>query len=143
MAKAPRRATPRRAAPRRAPDNNAAVATADTASTTLRRQIFFWTATAVLLALFLYIFSGILLPFVAGMVVAPEDVALPEFDSRARLRGAVTDEDASGEVQPGSLRRQRLACHLRQIGIAVLRQRRRIKRPFGLRRRWTKRCLCA
>jgi len=70
MAKAPRRATPRRAAPRRAPDNNAAVATADTASTTLRRQIFFWTATAVLLALFLYIFSGILLPFVAGMVLA-------------------------------------------------------------------------
>ncbi|CDX22086.1 conserved membrane hypothetical protein [Mesorhizobium plurifarium] len=36
----------------------------------LRRQVFFWLATAVLLALFLYVFSGILLPFVAGMVLA-------------------------------------------------------------------------
>lgn len=36
----------------------------------LRRQIFFWLATTVLLALFLYVFSGILLPFVAGLVLA-------------------------------------------------------------------------
>ncbi|CDX41086.1 conserved membrane hypothetical protein [Mesorhizobium sp. SOD10] len=43
---------------------------ADDVSGGLRRQIFFWLATAVLLALFLYIFSGILLPFVAGMVLA-------------------------------------------------------------------------
>ncbi|MGX5800476.1 AI-2E family transporter [Bradyrhizobium sp. Arg314] len=43
---------------------------ADGGSGALRRQAFFWLATAVLLALFLYIFSGILLPFVAGMVLA-------------------------------------------------------------------------
>ncbi|TPI41819.1 AI-2E family transporter [Mesorhizobium sp. B3-1-9] len=42
----------------------------DDSSGGLRRQVFFWLATAVLLALFLYIFSGILLPFVAGMVLA-------------------------------------------------------------------------
>lgn len=43
---------------------------ADDGSGGLRRQVFFWVATAVLLALFLYVFSGILLPFVAGMVLA-------------------------------------------------------------------------
>ena len=43
---------------------------ADDSSGGLRRQVFFWVATAVLLALFLYVFSGILLPFVAGMVLA-------------------------------------------------------------------------
>ncbi|WP_348626991.1 MULTISPECIES: AI-2E family transporter [unclassified Mesorhizobium] len=43
---------------------------ADDQSAALRRQIFFWLATAMLLALFLYVFSGILLPFVAGMVLA-------------------------------------------------------------------------
>lgn len=43
---------------------------ADDGSGGLRRQILFWLATAVLLALFLYVFSGILLPFVAGMVLA-------------------------------------------------------------------------
>jgi len=35
-----------------------------------RRQLRFWLITAVLLAVFVYIFSGILLPFVAGMVLA-------------------------------------------------------------------------
>ncbi|WP_411967436.1 AI-2E family transporter [Mesorhizobium sp. CA6] len=80
MAKAPERATPKpatssrasanRAAPTRAPDSEAAVIEADDSSGGLRRQVFFWLATAVLLALFLYIFSGILLPFVAGMVLA-------------------------------------------------------------------------
>jgi predicted PurR-regulated permease PerM len=35
-----------------------------------RRQIRFWAVTAALLALFLYVFSDILLPFVAGMVLA-------------------------------------------------------------------------
>src|SRR6187402_3333953 len=35
-----------------------------------RRQILFWLAGAAVLALFLYIFSDILLPFVAGMVLA-------------------------------------------------------------------------
>nr|WP_246679319.1 AI-2E family transporter [Mesorhizobium sp. B2-6-2] len=80
MAKAPGRATPKpatssrapasRAAPTRAPDGEAAAIAADDSSGGLRRQIFFWLATAVLLALFLYIFSGILLPFVAGMVLA-------------------------------------------------------------------------
>lgn len=58
-------------APHRATDEEAAQAAADyAASVAFRRQIFFWLATAVLLALFLYIFSGILLPFVAGMVLA-------------------------------------------------------------------------
>ncbi|MDX8480443.1 AI-2E family transporter [Mesorhizobium sp. VK24D] len=67
MAKAPRRATPSRAVPRRAPESEAWTAAASTA---LRRQIAFWLIVAVLLALFLYVFSGILLPFVAGMVLA-------------------------------------------------------------------------
>ena len=35
-----------------------------------RRQILFWTITAAILVVFLYVFSGILLPFVAGMVLA-------------------------------------------------------------------------
>ncbi|QPC87347.1 AI-2E family transporter [Mesorhizobium sp. NBSH29] len=35
-----------------------------------RRQIGFWLIAAALFALFVYIFSGILLPFVAGMVLA-------------------------------------------------------------------------
>lgn len=67
MAKAPRRAAPSRAIPTRAPDSEAWTAAASTA---LRRQIAFWLIFAVILALFLYIFSGILLPFVAGMVLA-------------------------------------------------------------------------
>lgn len=36
----------------------------------LRRQIFFWIGVAVLLLAFLYVFRGILLPFVAGMALA-------------------------------------------------------------------------
>ncbi|TIT62760.1 MAG: AI-2E family transporter [Mesorhizobium sp.] len=40
------------------------------ASSTFYRQIFFWLAGAAILALFLYVFSGVLLPFVAGMVLA-------------------------------------------------------------------------
>ncbi len=35
-----------------------------------RRQFRFWAVTAIILALFLYVFSEILLPFVAGMVLA-------------------------------------------------------------------------
>lgn len=35
-----------------------------------RKQIVFWTLTTLVLALFLYLFSEILLPFVAGMVLA-------------------------------------------------------------------------
>ncbi|UCI06543.1 AI-2E family transporter [Mesorhizobium sp. B1-1-8] len=71
MAKAPRRAPDDKA-----PDDAAIVAAAEiavaqtAASAAFRRQIFFWLGTAVLLALFLYLFSGILLPFVAGMVLA-------------------------------------------------------------------------
>ncbi|WP_116390219.1 AI-2E family transporter [Mesorhizobium sp. LCM 4577] len=85
MAKAPGRATPKpatssRATPSRASANQAAqartsdddgaVIAVEDGSGGLRRQVFFWLATAVLLALFLYVFSGILLPFVAGMVLA-------------------------------------------------------------------------
>lgn len=54
-------------APQRATDNEAADVAAGVA---LRRQIFFWLGTAIVLALFLYVFSGILLPFVAGMALA-------------------------------------------------------------------------
>lgn len=39
-------------------------------SVTLRRQALFWGAAAVALIVFLYVFSGILLPFVAGMALA-------------------------------------------------------------------------
>ena len=35
-----------------------------------RRQIGFWLIAAVLLGIFVYVFSDILLPFVAGMVLA-------------------------------------------------------------------------
>lgn len=37
---------------------------------TFLRQLFFWLATAALLIVFLYVFSSILLPFLAGMVLA-------------------------------------------------------------------------
>ncbi|EXL08773.1 membrane protein [Aquamicrobium defluvii] len=39
-------------------------------SVTLRRQALFWGAATVALIIFLYVFSGILLPFVAGMALA-------------------------------------------------------------------------
>ncbi|MEC9405146.1 MAG: AI-2E family transporter, partial [Pseudomonadota bacterium] len=37
---------------------------------TLRRQVQFWLISLVVLCLFLYVFSSVLLPFVAGMAVA-------------------------------------------------------------------------
>jgi predicted PurR-regulated permease PerM len=62
-------------APHRAPDQDidtaAEAAAADAvASGVFRRQIRFWLISAIILAVFLYVFSGILLPFVAGMVLA-------------------------------------------------------------------------
>ncbi|MEK1887704.1 MAG: AI-2E family transporter [Phyllobacterium sp.] len=42
----------------------------NTLATSVRRQAVFWTAAMIFLGLFLYIFSSILLPFVAGMVLA-------------------------------------------------------------------------
>src|SRR6187402_2719095 len=39
-------------------------------SARFRGQIRFWTITAIVLAVLLYVFSAILLPFVAGMVLA-------------------------------------------------------------------------
>ncbi len=36
----------------------------------IRRQLVFWSVTTALIILFLYVFRGILLPFVAGMAVA-------------------------------------------------------------------------
>lgn len=42
----------------------------EAAAAAFRRQIRFWLIAAVVLALFIYVFSGILLPFVAGMVLA-------------------------------------------------------------------------
>src|SRR6187402_1811123 len=45
-------------------------ASEEAASGAFRRQIRFWIIVAIVLALFLYIFSEILLPFVAGMVLA-------------------------------------------------------------------------
>ncbi|QKD04526.1 AI-2E family transporter [Mesorhizobium loti] len=64
MAKAPIRTSEKEAVVLEAAAANLAAASA------FRRQISFWVAGAVLLALFLYIFSNILLPFVAGMVLA-------------------------------------------------------------------------
>ncbi|RWI39504.1 MAG: AI-2E family transporter [Mesorhizobium sp.] len=62
-------------APNRTPDQDidaaAEAAAADAAASgVFRRQIRFWLISAVILAIFLYVFSGILLPFVAGMVLA-------------------------------------------------------------------------
>lgn len=48
-------------------DNDAAGAAASAA---FRRQLRFWLVAAIVLAIFLYVFSSILLPFVAGMVLA-------------------------------------------------------------------------
>lgn len=42
----------------------------DLASAVLRRQIRFWLVAAIVLALLLYLFASILLPFVAGMALA-------------------------------------------------------------------------
>ena len=42
----------------------------DAAASVFRRQIRFWIIAAAILAVFLYVFSAILLPFVAGMVLA-------------------------------------------------------------------------
>ncbi|MEP9397342.1 AI-2E family transporter [Mesorhizobium sp. KR2-14] len=42
----------------------------EAAAAVFRRQVRFWIVAAVVLALFIYLFSGILLPFVAGMVLA-------------------------------------------------------------------------
>jgi predicted PurR-regulated permease PerM len=46
------------------------ITTEEAASAVFRRQIRFWIIVAILLALFLYMFREILLPFVAGMVLA-------------------------------------------------------------------------
>lgn len=42
----------------------------NTLASSVRRQAVFWTGAMVFLAFFLYIFSSILLPFVAGLVLA-------------------------------------------------------------------------
>jgi len=54
-------------APPRTDEDEAAVAAAGMA---FRRQLRFWLAAMVVLVAFLYLFSDILLPFVAGMVLA-------------------------------------------------------------------------
>jgi len=51
----------------RTPDSEIAEAVV---AANFRRQILFWFLAAALLGLFIYMFSGILLPFVAGMAVA-------------------------------------------------------------------------
>lgn len=53
-----------------APPATDEIAAAVVASAIMRRQLSFWLVGAALLALFLYLFSDILLPFVAGMVLA-------------------------------------------------------------------------
>jgi predicted PurR-regulated permease PerM len=50
-----------------APDNKIAEVIV---AANFRRQIFFWLVAAALLGVFLYVFSDILLPFVAGMALA-------------------------------------------------------------------------
>lgn len=46
------------------------ILTEDMAAVVFRRQIRFWIVAALLFALFIYIFSEVLLPFVAGMALA-------------------------------------------------------------------------
>lgn len=46
------------------------VETDRTVAAAFRRQIVFWLGTAAFFGLFLYVFSSILLPFVAGMILA-------------------------------------------------------------------------
>jgi len=46
------------------------VARNEAVSAGLRRQLRFWLLVAAVLALFIYVFSGVLLPFVAGMALA-------------------------------------------------------------------------
>lgn len=46
------------------------IAVEDHASAAFRRQILFWIAAAALFVLFVLLFSSILLPFVAGMILA-------------------------------------------------------------------------
>ena len=53
-----------------APQAPEEIAAALAASAAFRRQIMFWLGAALILTLFLYLFSAILLPFVAGMVLA-------------------------------------------------------------------------
>jgi predicted PurR-regulated permease PerM len=53
-----------------APPTSEEITAALAASAAFRRQIIFWLAAALILTLFLYMFSDILLPFVAGMVLA-------------------------------------------------------------------------
>src|SRR5688500_6504766 len=55
----------------------------DAAAAAFRRQIRFWIITAIVLAAFIYLFSDILLPFVAGMVLA--DFLDPVADRLQRL----------------------------------------------------------
>lgn len=43
---------------------------ADAAAAAFRKQIRFWLITAIIFGLFIYMFSEVLLPFVAGMVLA-------------------------------------------------------------------------
>lgn len=54
--------------PKRDPQTE--VLTEIAAGAAIRRQVAFWLITAVVLILFVYVFSSILLPFVAGMVLA-------------------------------------------------------------------------
>lgn len=71
MAKAPHPAPEHRAPDERSIDAEAEAAAAEAAaSASFRRQIRFWLVSAIILTVFLYVFSGILLPFVAGMVLA-------------------------------------------------------------------------
>ena len=49
---------------------SAEVPAEEAASAALKRQIRFWIFAGAILALFFYLFSEILLPFVAGMVLA-------------------------------------------------------------------------
>ncbi len=54
----------------KASDTDSAVQDEGVVAATFRRQIIFWLITAAFFILFLYVFSAILLPFVAGMILA-------------------------------------------------------------------------
>jgi predicted PurR-regulated permease PerM len=74
MSKTPGKAVTTRKAPvpvKNVPDGDVHVEVQlNSLTSSFRRQAVFWTAAMVIFALFLFVFSSILLPFVAGMVLA-------------------------------------------------------------------------
>ena len=71
-------------------------------SARFRRQIRFWTITAIVLAVLLYVFSAILLPFVAGMVLAYFLDPVADRLQRLGLSRTAGDADHPGRLPRGA-----------------------------------------